>query len=409
MAVVRSHTTTDTERDDRRTTPALAQIPGAARANDSRPAEAHLDGPPRRDVVVRGDLDVAATRDTLVRGVLAAATGGTPLAAVPVALDRSHFVRLSLAGDLRATVRLLQHPELVLGTEGADVDLDTFVPSRVHRTQRVALYERLVAQAASAHTLETVQTLERVGLDRRTGWLDSVGALTVLLEIERAHGSETVGRRAVLERVRLILREGAGVQRFEGAAARLLSGLRFAPEHDIATAAEDLLWRLAHLRTGVTAPPLCGNDPEGNELCLHEFRGRIVLLRFWSADDPDFEHSAARDAGLVDLFWDHPFSFIGINRDADRERYLRQREEFGFAGNQIYEGPLDEDLIEEVRIRRAQRPSAFESWREHATGGTYLIDSHGVIRAVDPSDDQLEELIRALVGDHYRETRARGF
>ncbi|MEZ6017365.1 MAG: hypothetical protein R3F49_19790 [Planctomycetota bacterium] len=326
------------------------------------------------------------------------------------ALDRSSFAARSAAGDVRASWYLLEHPELMLGPDAARAYRDpAFRPSRQEWSLRRSLYANLVLQANDAATLERFDVLGHIAGDQATGWLDPTSALAALMQVEAAHADVAIGRRARLQRARLILAEGAGVDRFEGAAARLLMALTAAPEADIATAASNALWRLSNLRPGNTVPVLCGNDSRGNEVCVREFRGRVLLLRFWSSSDVGIEATLEHDSFLVEHFWDDPVSLVGVNQDPDREEYLRQQELLGFPGDQIYEGPLADDLIEEIRARRANRPHAFESWREEASGATYLIDTHGIIRYVDPDPARLVSLIQGLVNEQYRELRQRGF
>lgn len=375
-----------------------------------RVAEARAGRIAARVAQARADRALSAA-SLAVANTFAAATGlPSPL---PVSLDRSHFLRLSEAGDLRASVQLLLHPELLATSDAAGRESATVQPGPRERELRRALYLRLVAQAPQASDLETFEVLERIEVDVVLDWLTPSDAVDALRAIEVVHGAEPIGRRAKLARALTIIGMGAGssganVERADAAAARLLAALVHAPEVELAKEASDLLWRLLNLRPGRPAPPLCGNDADGNELCLGDLRGRIVLISFWSLDDADAAALLDRDAAFVERYWDHPFTVFGVNRDPDRAAFLRVAEEFGLPGNQVYDGPLAPNLSSEIRDRRAQRPDVFEAWRERGSGSQYLIDSTGVIRAVDPRPELLPELIQSLIDEHYRETRRRG-
>lgn len=381
----------------------------------ARRAQAARSSAARAEAARGGALDTASMRARYeafrAARLAAAALGVAPIeAAAQAAFDRSHLMQASLAGNLRASYWLLQSPELMLGANAARAyRVAGYHPGRVEHALRRALYARLARQVADAQSFEDLLVLERIQFDLRSGWLDATSALAVYVNIEAAFPFQSLARRAQLGRALLIVEHSRGVARFDGAAARLLLPLLTSPESDIASAASDALWRLQHLRVGCSIPTLCGNDASGNELCLDEFRGRVVLVRFWSVNDPSAEALLGQDDALVERFWDHPFSLVGINRDPDRAAYLAARERIGFPGDQIYEGPLAPGLVDEVRIRRAQRPGAFDSWRERESGSAYLVDPHGVVRAVDPDPDQVVELIGALVNEYYRETRMRGF
>jgi peroxiredoxin len=377
----------------------------AARAGriEARVAQARV-----QHLLSQAAMAVAHAADELGFGGVFGSSGA---GSSPISLDRSHFLRLSESGDLRATVQLLFHPELLATTNAWQAERGVIVPGAPERELRRALYLRLVAQAPYAADLETFEVLEQIDLDVATGWLKPTGAVDALRAIELVHGSEPLGRRAKLARAVTIIGMGAGpnFDRADAAAARLLAALVDAPEADIAREASDRLWRLLHLRAGRPAPPLCGNDPDGNEICLADLHGRVVLLSFWSLDDADAADLLQRDAAFVERYWDHPFAVFGVNRDPDRASFLRVAEEYGLPGNQVYDGPLAPNLSPEISDRRAQRPNAFEAWREGSTGSQYLIDSNGFIRAVDLSPELLPEFIQGLIDEHYRETRRRGF
>lgn len=57
--------------------------------------------------------------------------------------------------------------------------------------------------------------------------------------------------------------------------------------HDIpagtraAKAAEPLLYDLEHLQVGMPAPEIAGVDPDGREIKLSQYRGRVVVLDLW--------------------------------------------------------------------------------------------------------------------------------
>lgn len=367
---------------------------------------------PSGDVVLERRLErlrarLAGFLDARFAAVLADATR---LNVAPQTVDRGQLMRASLAGNLRASYWLLQHPELLLGPEAASAyRTTTFAPGEQERALRLALYRRLVVQAELAEDLEAFGVLGHVRDDLATGWLDAYSALRALVELEFSFPSSRLAHDARLARAFLLAEHGRGIAHFEGLAARLFASLLGDPSADIASAAADALWRLQHLRVGCQAPPLCGNDVVGNELCLLDFRGRVVLVRFWSMEDLASEDVLQQDAFLVQHFWDHPVSVLGINRDGDRELYLQLQEQLGLPGNQVYEGPISESLMPEILERRAGRPLVFDAWREARSGSSYLLDSRGVIRAVDPPLAELQVLTKGLVDEIYLERRLLGF
>jgi hypothetical protein len=327
----------------------------------------------------------------------------------PLTVDRGQLMRASLAGNLRASYWLLRHPELLLGPEAAVAyRAAAFTPGAQEHALRVALYQRLVVQAGKVEVLEAFDVLGHVLDDFASHWLDAESTMRTLFELELGFAGSPLAREARLARALLLVEHGRGVVFLEALAARLFTSLLGDPDSDIASAAEDALWRLLNLRVGCHAPTLCGNDKVGNELCLQNFHGRIVLVRFWSLHDACSDDVLQQDAYLEQHFWDHPFSVLGINRDGDRQLYLQRDEQYGLPGDQVYEGPQPENLLPEIQERRAGRPLAFDAWREARSGSSYLIDARGVIRAVDPPLSRLPELIQGLVDESYLEKRLLG-
>jgi len=53
------------------------------------------------------------------------------------------------------------------------------------------------------------------------------------------------------------------------------------PESALAEEAQDFLKQLEHLEVGLRAPEVAGNDVNGREIRLSQFKGRVVVLLFW--------------------------------------------------------------------------------------------------------------------------------
>ena len=367
---------------------------------------------PTDDAAITRDL--AALRARLVSFLDArfatALVDAARASVAPSTVHRGQLLRASLAGNLRASYWLLLHPELLLGVDAVGAERPwPIVPSEQERALRIALYRRLTFQAGTSEELATFDVLGHVQGDLTSGWLDAAAAMRVQFELEFCFAESLLAREARLARAHLLAEHGRGIAHLEGHAARLFNSLLADPNTNIASAAANALWRLQHLRVGCQAPPLCGNDVVGNEHCLQDFRGRIVLVRFWSFDDAGSESVLQQDAFLDRQFWDHPFSVLGVNRDADRELYLQLNQQLGIPGIQVYEGPAGEAMLPEILERRAGRPMAFDAWREVRAGSSYLIDARGVIRAVDPPLARLPELIQGLVDESYLERRVLGY
>ena len=137
---------------------------------------------------------------------------------LPRNLDRGDLLRLSLAGDLRASGLLLAHPELMMSRRDAiraarvrAAEGGLWRPRPAEQEARRQLYERLLVQAPLASEVESLDLLGYLAQDVPTGWLDHTQQFGVLLSIEQLHQNERVGRLARLGRAELIVEHSRGI------------------------------------------------------------------------------------------------------------------------------------------------------------------------------------------------------
>jgi len=83
----------------------------------------------------------------------------------------------------------------------------------------------------------------------------------------------------------------------------------------VADIARDELYKISHLTKGRVAPEIKGLDSASRPLSLKSFRGKVVMLVFWSSWDQDaarllpiLRKSEQTNAGK-------PFAVLGVNRD----------------------------------------------------------------------------------------------
>lgn len=84
----------------------------------------------------------------------------------------------------------------------------------------------------------------------------------------------------------------------------------------VAKIAEDELYKINHLTKGREAPDLVGRDSAGSSISLKSYRGKVVMLVFWSS----WDNEASRLLGLlrkrVETNAGKPFAVVGVNRDS---------------------------------------------------------------------------------------------
>ncbi len=79
--------------------------------------------------------------------------------------------------------------------------------------------------------------------------------------------------------------------------------------------AEESEYFFEHLAVGCTAPQLIGNDEDGQLFRLSDYRGKVVMLRFWGDWCPACRAMYPYERELVEKFRNKPFALLGVNSD----------------------------------------------------------------------------------------------
>ncbi|MEM1450851.1 MAG: hypothetical protein AAGI22_17155 [Planctomycetota bacterium] len=166
--------------------------------------------------------------------------------------------------------------------------------------------------------------------------------------------------------------------------------------------------RVERLGVGAPKPPFFARDEAGNELRSDELTGTVTVLRFWSATSAASVAAHERDAELVRAFWDTPFELVGVTSGDDRRGYLEFLDEHGFAGTQLFDGPISVELADalakasgrlvspSVRDEPATAPVA---WGRPPAGTVFVIDASGTIRGRDLPHAAIRALVEDLVAE----------
>jgi hypothetical protein len=131
--------------------------------------------------------------------------------------------------------------------------------------------------------------------------------------------------------------------------------------------AEAELYRNRNLRIGQPAPELVGEDIDGAPIRLSDFRGKVVVLLFWSTRDGE-PWLVGGEMNLVAAMEGRPFALVGVNGDAaeDRARVKEAVAKGGIAWRSFWAGGPDGEIF---------RRWPFPNWPM-----PYAIDVDGVIR-----------------------------
>lgn len=156
--------------------------------------------------------------------------------------------------------------------------------------------------------------------------------------------------------------------------------------------AERSAFYFEHLAVDCEAPVAMGEDEDGNELSLADYRGKVVILRFWGDWCPACRAMYPYERDLVDDLKGEPFVLLGVNSDP-RERMQTAQKRSNLVWRSFWDGG---DTAGEIA-----NLFQVELWPT-----VVVIDAEGIVRArfegfdsKGPSRKQLDLLLPLLVAE----------
>lgn len=147
------------------------------------------------------------------------------------------------------------------------------------------------------------------------------------------------------------------------------------------------LFELTRLSVGCEAPEIIGQDLEGRDLRLSDYRGKVVLLSFWASWCGPCMQMIDREKPLAERLAGKPFVMLGVNgdsslKDATNAAGKKKVSWRSFwSGTEGPNGPIP-DL-----------------WNVRYWPTQYLLDQHGVIRAKQGDLKYIEKVIDRLLAE----------
>src|SRR5262245_20218268 len=141
---------------------------------------------------------------------------------------------------------------------------------------------------------------------------------------------------------------------------------------------------LPDLEVGRPAPPIEGEDLDGQPLRLADFRGKVVLLVFWGSWCGPCMAMVPHERELFERHRDQPFVLLGVNCGDPREKAQATVKEKEMSWRHWYD---DEQIRGPI-----QTHYNVPHWPR-----IFVIDKQGLIRGIDPEGEQLDELIEKVL------------
>ena len=130
------------------------------------------------------------------------------------------------------------------------------------------------------------------------------------------------------------------------------------------------LFELDHLSVGTVAPEIVGHDLDGETMRLSDYRGQVVLLRFWGSWCGESRSMFPGERGLATKFAERPVVFVGVNSDPNRQKVVETVQQQRIPGRSWWDGGSPGGAI-------ARR------WNVVRWPTIYVIDAEGVIRGAN--------------------------
>ena len=154
--------------------------------------------------------------------------------------------------------------------------------------------------------------------------------------------------------------------------------------------AKSSLFELRNLALGKTAPGIEGKEIDGTPLKLSDYRGKVVVLTFWSTTSARSRALTAHQNELAKLHKYDPVVMLGINGDEDRTKL------HGW----LSDNPLSWKSWWDSANDRYDSPGPIaHTWNITAWPAVYVLDHRGVIRYRDVIGKELDDAIATLLKD----------
>lgn len=150
---------------------------------------------------------------------------------------------------------------------------------------------------------------------------------------------------------------------------------------NLASVAGPLLYEKQNLSVGKIAPEILGQDVDGKEFKLSDFRGKVVVIDFWADWCPYCRQMYPQERAMVEKHKDKPFVLVGVNCDEPARLRATQKE-----GKVTWRSWAD------------GRSGPIQSqWNVRSYPTVYVLDQNGMIRHKDLRGDLLDGAVNELL------------
>ncbi len=190
----------------------------------------------------------------------------------------------------------------------------------------------------------------------------------------------------------------AATERAEKLFARLINEYGDCPylrsnNSTLAQTAKAELRELTSLGLGKTAPEIVGEDLDGKEMKLSDYRGKVVVLNFWASWCGPCMQMVPAERDLARKFAKQPFALVGVNGDTSRKTAQQAAKNEKMTWKSFWNGS------------GGPAGGIASDWNVKGWPTVYILDANGKIRRKfsgyggESTDKALNETVEQLLAE----------
>lgn len=149
--------------------------------------------------------------------------------------------------------------------------------------------------------------------------------------------------------------------------------------------AKQELYELRNLRVGKVAPDIEGQDLDGVEFKLSDYRGKVTAIVFWASWCGPCMEMVPHERKLVERMKNQPFVLIGVNGDVDRNKARQVTVKKAMTWRSFWNGS------------KGPHGPISRAWNVRGWPMVYVLDHKNVIRAKGVRGEELDAVVDQLV------------
>ena len=159
------------------------------------------------------------------------------------------------------------------------------------------------------------------------------------------------------------------------------------PGLTVAEVAKSSVFQIRNLGVGKIAPDISGEDTDGVDFKLSDYRGKAVVLSFWASWCGPCMELVPHERELAELYKDKRFAIVGVNADQDKATLQQVLSQHQISWRSFWCGP------------DGWNGSIPKAWNVNSLPTTYLIDHRGVIRGINVKGSAFDAMVKQMVSD----------